>query len=187
MVLPFTAQTAGDKEEYRMTIFLWGLLGGVGLGFIGVIVFSLTRKRLELMLSLALAAACIICFGIDISINPIKDPARVSMSAQELDFSAMVSEYRANEIRAKETYKDNHYIVSAKVVGIEQAGAREGYSGYNVNMVVSLDGEDFSICANFQSDLKEDIMKLNIGDVLTFTGKCVAPELWHNCTIIEVD
>lgn len=57
----------------------------------------------------------------------------------------------------------------------------------NVDMIVALDGEDFSICANFQSDLKDDIMKLNAGDMLTFTGKCIAPELWYNCTIVEVD
>lgn len=170
-----------------MTDFLWIMLGGIVLGIIGVIVFSLTRKKIGLILSLALAIACIICFGVDISINPIKDTTLVSQSAQELDFSTMVNEYRTNEIRAKETYKDNRYIVSAEVVDIEQAGLKEGYSGYNVSMVVSLGGEDFSICANFQSDLKDDIMKLNKGDILTFTGKCVAPELWYNCTIVEVD
>lgn len=170
-----------------MTIFLWSMLGGIVLGIIGVIAFSLTRKKVGLMLSLALAVACIICFGVDISINPIKNTTLVSQSAQELDFPTMINEYRTNEIRAKETYKDNRYIVNAEVVGIEQAGLREGYSGYNVDMIVALDGEDFSICANFQSDLKDDIMKLNAGDMLTFTGKCIAPELWYNCTIVEVD
>lgn len=170
-----------------MTTFLWIMLGGIVLGFIGFIMFLVTKKRLGILLSLALTFACIIFFAVDISVNPIKNQDLVSQSAQELDFAEMVSEYLANEIRAKETYKDNRYKIVAEVTGIEQAGLREGYFGYNVDMVIHLDDEDFSICANFQSDLKDEVMKLNIGDTLTFTGKCVAPELWHNCTIVKVD
>lgn len=170
-----------------MTTFLWIMLGGIALGIIGVVVFSLTRTKVGLMVSLALTVACIIFFCVDISINPIKNQELASQSAQKLDFAEMLSEYRTNEIRAKETYKDNRYEISAEVTDIEQAGLREGYSGYNVDMVVHLADEDFSICANFQSDLKDEVMELNIGDTLTFTGKCVAPELWYNCTIVKVE
>ena len=170
-----------------MTTFLWIMLGCIVLGFIGFIVFLATKKRLGILLSLALTIACIIFFAVDISVNPIKNQDLVSQSAQGLDFAEMVNEYRANEVRAKDTYKDNRYEISAEVVGIEKAGLREGYSGYNVDMTIDLDGESFSLCANFQSDLKDEVMKLNIGDTLTFTGKCVAPELWYNCTIVKVD
>lgn len=109
-----------------MTTFLWIMLGGIALGFIGFIVFLATKKRLGIILSLALTIACIIFFAVDISVNPIKNQDLVSQSAQELDFAEMVSEYRTNEVRAKDTYKDNRYEISAEVVGIEQAGLREG-------------------------------------------------------------
>ncbi len=170
-----------------MTTFLWIMLSGIVLGFIGFIIFLLTKKRLGTILSLCLCIACVIFFAVDISINPIKNSELVSQSAQELDFSEMVSEYRTNEIRAKDTYHDNRYKITAEVVGIEQAGLREGYSGYNVEMIIVLDDEEFDLCANFQSDLKDEVMELSIGDILTFTGKCVAPELWYNCTIVNVN
>lgn len=169
-----------------MTTFLWIMFGGIVLGLIGLIIFAIVKKRNGVVLSLVLTITCFIFFIIDISINPIKNSELVSQSAQELDFIEMVNEYRTNEIRAKDTYKDNRYEISAEVVSIEQAGLREGYSGYNVDMTIDLNGESFSLCANFQSDLKDEVIKLNKGDTLTFTGKCVAPELWYNCTIIKV-
>lgn len=116
-----------------------------------------------------------------------EDSTVVYQSAQELDFEAMINEYRSNEIRAKEIYQDNRYEISAEIVSIEKAGLREAFIGYNVNMTVDLDDEEFSICANFSGDFKEDIMKLNTGDTLTFTGECVSPSLWYDCTIVKVN
>ena len=168
-----------------MTTFLWSMVGGIVFGFIGFIIFLAAKKKLGVLLTLAVAIVCSISFIVDISLNPIKDPTLTSQMAQELDFAEMVNDYRSNEIRAKETYKDNRYRITAEVVSIDRAGLREGYSGYNVSMTIDLGGEDFSICANFQGDMKAEVMKLNIGDTLTFTGKCVAPELWYNCTIVE--
>ena len=137
--------------------------------------------------SAAVGIMCAICFCVDISVNPIKNTTLASESAQELDFEAMVNEYDTNEVRAKEIYKGNRYVITAQVTDIEQAGFSDGYSGYNVDMVVALTNGNFSISGNFQGDLKDDIMELNIGDILTFTGKCETPRLWQNCTIVEVN
>lgn len=171
----------------EMTTSLWIMFGGILLGAIGSLICIMTKKKIGVMLSFCVIIACVICFWVDVSLNPIKDPTLVSQSAQQLDFATMINEYRSNEIRAKEIYENNRYEISAKIVSIERAGLREAYSGYNVNMTIDLDDEEFSICANFQGDFKEDIMKLNIGDTLTFTGECVSPSLWYDCTIVKVN
>lgn len=168
-----------------MTEVLWFLLAGIILSFILAIIFTLAKIPSLATTALIVCVLCIVCFAADISINPIKNPDLVSESAEQVNLEEMIHEYKANEIRAKEKYFENRYQLSGTIVSIERAGAREGFVGYNVTVETVVDGKRFELCANFQGDMKNIIMELNVGDTLTFTGKCIAPELWYNCTVVE--
>ena len=170
-----------------MTTFLWILLVGFILSLVLAIIFGITKKRIGLLLSVIVCVMCFVFFAIDTSLNPIKNTDSVSQMAESINLEEMVSDYRSNEISAKEKYYENRYRLSAEIVSIEVAGLREGFSGYNVGMEAILVDEVFYLCANFQGDMKDDILELEVGDTLTFTGKCIAPELWYNCTIVEVE
>ena len=170
-----------------MTTFLWILLVIFLLSFILTIIFSIKKSKIGVLLSIIICVMCIVFFIIDISLNPIKNKNQVSQQATPINLEEMISDYRSNEISAKKKYYENRYELTAEITSIEEAGLQESFMGYNVNMKAVFEDEVFSLCANFQEDMKNEILELEAGDNLTFTGQCIAPELWYNCTIVEIN
>lgn len=170
-----------------MNTFLWILFGGMVIGTIGALIFLILKKRLVAFLFGCVAIVCIGSFILETSINPIANADLVSQTAEKLNFEDMINEFDTNEVRAEKTYKNNQYEITAEVASIEKAGLADGFSGYNVTMNVSAGNQIITISGNFQSNMEEEILKLNTGDMLTFTGRFVSPRIYESCTIVAVN
>lgn len=158
---------------------------GIAIGFVTLIVSGILKKQIGMLMGVCISVVFVLCFLVDISIDPIKNIDAVSQSAESVSLEQMINDYAANNLNAQAIYEDNRYVLTAEIVSVERAGLLDKYNGYIVSMKTPVDDFYFHLKAQFQSNMKEDVMQLRTGDLLTFTGTCVSPQIWHNCTIVR--
>lgn len=170
-----------------MDILVNAVIIGFGAILVGVVIalagLLLKIKFIEKLASVLLVCGMILAFGsLGISYATSTNKTAPTENIPAVSVDVMVVAYRTNAARARETYGDNIYKVTATITNIDKAGIREAYRGYNVDLITE---DNFRLTANFANKWKSDIIKLKVGDSLTFIGKCIAPELWYNCKIVR--
>lgn len=88
-----------------------------------------------------------------------------------LDFDAAYKEYKANEVRAEETYGDKRYRVTGTVNGLTDSGLGNLFGSTTVTLVRQVGNTTVYFFASFPKDQKDAIMKINTGDEITFVGE----------------
>lgn len=105
--------------------------------------------------------------------------------AQIIDFSEIYKAYEENELRAKETYQYNQYQITAKVNGMETDGLFNMTGGATLTMEYKVDNTVVFFYAEFEKEQEENLKKINVGDTITFKGKCLSAGSWSECEIVK--
>lgn len=122
---------------------------------------------------------CSVChFTQTIVIEKLKDTG-------EITYEKIYDEFHSNEFRASELYKDKRYKVSAEIVRIEKKGYFADDGGAVVTLKKSI-GETVSyFFAEFEAEDTQALIKMNVGDNLTFEGKCIDYSDWKECKVVK--
>ena len=113
-------------------------------------------------------------------------PALTSPSYIEgVDYEEIYRAYQENELRAKDVYQNNRYRITAQVKGMESDGLLNLTGGATLTMLIEIDNTYVFFLAEFDKDQEEALKTINVGDTITFEGKCASDELWTACEIIN--
>ncbi len=107
---------------------------------------------------------------------------------KEIDLSVSFDEvyraYKENELRADDTYKGNVYRITAKVNGMKTGGLLNLTGGAILTMEKQIDSTIVFFYAEFEKEQEENLKKINVGDTITFEGKCLSAGTWTECELI---
>lgn len=104
-----------------------------------------------------------------------------------VSFEEIYREYKANELRGDEKYKDNRYRITAKVNGMETGGLLNISGGATLTMETRVDNTIIFFYAEFEKDQEEALKEISVGDTITFEGTCLSAGSWTDCTIVEAE
>ena len=99
-------------------------------------------------------------------------------------FDEIYREYKENELRAKETYRYNRYRITAKINGIATGGLLNLTGGAMLTMEKKVGNTTVFFYAEFEKEQEENLKAVNVGDTITFEGKCLGAGSWSDCKII---
>lgn len=88
-----------------------------------------------------------------------------------IDFDTVYKEYKANEVRAEETYGKKRYRVVGNVNALTDDGLMNLMGGVTVTLTRKVGNTTVFFFASFQKDQKEKIMQINAGDDITIVGE----------------
>lgn len=88
-----------------------------------------------------------------------------------IDFDTVYKEYKANEVRAEETYGKKRYRVTGNVNALTDDGLMNLMGGVTVTLTRKVGNTTVFFFASFPKDQKEKIMKINAGDDITIVGE----------------
>lgn len=111
----------------------------------------------------------------------------VSDKQEDVSFDEIYREYMANELRGDEKYKGNRYRVTAKINGMETDGLLNLSGGATLTMETRVDNTIVFFYAEFEKEQEEALKEVDVGDTITFEGKCLSAGSWVDCTIIETE
>lgn len=107
---------------------------------------------------------------------------------KEIDLSVSFDEvyraYKENELRADDTYKGNVYRITAKVNGMKTGGLLNLTGGATLTMEKQIDSTIVFFYAEFEKEQEENLKTINVGDTITFEGKCLSAGTWTDCELI---
>ena len=99
-------------------------------------------------------------------------------------FDDIYLEYKENELRADETYKNNRYMITAKVNGMATGGLFNLTGGATLTMEKRVGKKTVFFYAEFEKEQEENLKTINVGDTITFTGECLSAGSWVECELI---
>lgn len=121
--------------------------------------------------------------------NKITSEETKTASSQSVDTSVSYEDiytaYKQNELSADETYQYNRYRVTAKINGMETGGLLNLTGGATLTMEVKIGNTIIFFYAEFEKDQEENLKNVNVGDTITFDGKCLSAGTWTECELIE--
>lgn len=88
-----------------------------------------------------------------------------------IDFDTVYKEYKANEVRAEETYGKKRYRVVGNVNALTDDGLINLMGGVTVTLTRKVGNTTVFFFASFPKDQKEKIMQINAGDDITIVGE----------------
>lgn len=88
-----------------------------------------------------------------------------------IDFDTVYKEYKANEVRAEETYGKKRYRVFGNVNALTDDGLMNLMGGVTVTLTRKVGNTTVFFFASFPKDQKEKIMQINAGDDITIVGE----------------
>ena len=103
---------------------------------------------------------------------------------QDLDFPAFYKDYKANELVANDQYRYNRYRVTAEISGMETGGLLNLTGGATLTMTTKVDNTVVVFLAEFEKDQEEALKTINVGDTITFEGKCLGAGNWSECELL---
>lgn len=110
------------------------------------------------------------------------------VKSEEIDLSVTFDEvyraYKENELRADDTYKGNVYRITAKVNGMKTGGLLNLTGGATLTMEKQIDSTIVFFYAEFEKEQEENLKTINVGDTITFEGKCLSAGTWTDCELI---
>ena len=102
-----------------------------------------------------------------------------------VSFDEIYREYKANELRADEQFQNNRYRITAKVNGMSTGGLLNLTGGATFTMEIKVDNTIVFFYAEFEKEQEEALKEINVGDTITFEGKCLSVGSWTDCEIIK--
>lgn len=88
-----------------------------------------------------------------------------------IDFDTVYKEYKANEVRAEETYGKKRYRVVGNVNALTDDGLMNLMGGVTVTLTRKVGNTTVFFFASFPKDQKEKIIQINAGDDITIVGE----------------
>lgn len=174
-----------------MTTFLWIMTFGFILGcFLGII-FGIFKKTVLAITAICLAFICAICFIINITVEPVKNVGNATgiqknkiTYIEGVEFPEIYKAYKENELRADEKYKNNRYRITAKINGMSTDGLLNISGGATLTMELKVENTIVIFYAKFDKNQEESLKTINVGDTITFEGKCLSAGSWSECKLI---
>lgn len=102
-----------------------------------------------------------------------------------VDYEEIYKAYKENPIRAEEKYKGNRYRITGQINGMSTSGLLNVTGGATLTMLIKIDNTYVYFVAEFEKDQVEALKTVNVGDTITFEGKCASDELWTKCELIK--
>lgn len=119
--------------------------------------------------------------------QPTQEPE--TTEPEKVDTSTTYEEiyraYKANKLRADDTYKNNRYRVTAKINGMATGGLFNLTGGATLTMEIRIDNTIVFFYAEFEKEQEESLKTVNVGDTITFEGKCLSAGTWVECELIQ--
>ena len=119
--------------------------------------------------------------------QPTQEPE--TTEPEKVDTSTTYEEiyraYKANELRADDTYKNNRYRVTAKINGMATGGLFNLTGGATLTMEIRIDNTIVFFYAEFEKEQEESLKTVNVGDTVTFEGECLSAGTWVECELIQ--
>lgn len=113
-----------------------------------------------------------------------KEPEVWSSYIEDVSFDEIYHAYKENELRADDTYKNNRYIITAKVNGMATGGLFNLTGGATLTMEKKVGNTIVFFYAEFEKEQEEKLKTINVGDTITFGGECLSAGSWIECEII---
>ena len=101
-----------------------------------------------------------------------------------IGFDEIYRAYKENELRADDTYQYNRYRITAKVNGMDNDGLLNLTGGAVLTMQKKVGNTIVFFHAEFDRHQEEDLKLINVGDTITFEGKCLDASSWTDCSIV---
>lgn len=182
-------------------IIIAALIGGGVCFVIGVIVLIiasvLSKKRPQSAKTCMKIAVSMVVIGLVLFIGAViagmtNSPSKDEISVPEqttvdtsVSFDEIYRAYKENELRADDTYQYNRYRITAKINGMETDGLFNLTGGATLTMETQVDNTIVFFYAEFEREQEEALKSVNVGDTITFEGKCLSAGSWTDCEIIE--
>ena len=99
-------------------------------------------------------------------------------------FPEIYREYKDNELRADDLYKNNRYRITAKVNGMSTGGLLNLTGGATLTMETRVNNTIVFFYAEFEKDQEENLKTINVGDTITYEGECLSAGSWVDCELI---
>ena len=100
-------------------------------------------------------------------------------------FDEIYREYKSNELRADDKYKNNRYEITATINGMATGGLLNWSGVATLTMETRVDNTIVFFYAEFEKDQEEALKAVNVGDEITFEGECLSAGSWKNCVLIN--
>lgn len=113
-----------------------------------------------------------------------KESEVMSTYIEDVSFEEIYRAYKENEIRAEDVYKNNRYIITAKVNGMTTSGLLNLTGGATLTMEKKVDNTIVFFQAEFEKEQEDNLKQINVGDTITFGGECLSAGSWIECEII---
>ena len=113
-----------------------------------------------------------------------KESEVMSSYIEDVSFEEIYRAYKENEIRAEDVYKNNRYIITAKVNGMTTSGLLNLTGGATLTMEKKVDNTIVFFQAEFEKEQEDNLKQINVGDTITFGGECLSAGSWIECEII---
>lgn len=98
-------------------------------------------------------------------------------------FDEIYREYKSNELRADEKYKNNRYTITATINGMATGGLLNWSGGATLTMETRVDNTIVFFYAEFEKDQEEALKAVSVGDEITFEGECLSAGSWVECEL----
>ena len=108
-----------------------------------------------------------------------------AVETSPVSFSDIYREFKANELRAEEKYQFNRYQITARVNGMSTSGVLNLTGGATLTMETTVDDTIVFFHAEFEKEQEQALKAINVGDTVTFEGKCLSAGSWSECELIQ--
>ena len=196
------ADFLGIPSDRTDLVILFGIISGVVLLALLVTVIQGLRKRPStkqwaIIFGTSLILLVLVFFTLkysnvpsstQIEMNKLNESAQSTISSQGVDenvtFDEIYYAYKENELRADDVYQNNRYRISAKVNGMSTDGLFNITGGATLTMEIQVGSTTVFFYAEFEKEQEESLKTINVGDTITFDGKCLSAGTWIDCELV---
>ena len=169
-----------------MTLLMWILLSGSILGLLIMGVCAIARKLAGVRIGLVVCIVFTISFGVyALSELHKNSPADDCEEIGNATFEEIYTTYKENELVGDDLYKNNRYLVTAKINGISTGGLLHSSDCATLTLEKRVGNTIVFFYAEFGKDQGEALKMVKVGDTITFEGECLNAGTWVNCKIAE--
>lgn len=98
-------------------------------------------------------------------------------------YDEIYREYKSNELRADDAYKNNRYTITATINGMATGGLLNWSGGATLTMETRVDNTIVFFYAEFEKDQEDALKGVSVGDTITFEGECLSAGSWVDCEL----
>lgn len=133
-------------------------------------------------LGILLVLSMFMCVGC--SSGKLEEDVETVSYIEGVEFDEIYHAYKENELRADDTYQYNRYRITAKVNGMSTGGLFNLTGGAILTMEKRVGKTIVFFHAEFEKEQEENLKQINVGDTITFEGKCLSAGSWTECEVI---